>query len=68
MGGVTVDTDVTTWPSEVTMNVTSDGEGVTVGIKVAFRCRVLRAGMYVLVPKPVDIIFPVGAGIELLNR
>ena len=67
-GDAAVDTDVTIWPSDVMMNVTNDGEGVTVGIAVALGWRVFKAGMYVLAPKPVDMILPVGAGIELLNK
>lgn len=66
-GEAAVDIDVTTWPLDVIMNVTSVGDGDTVGIAVAFGWRVLSTAEYVLTARPDDTISPTRAGIEVLK-
>ena len=66
-GVAAVDTDVTTWPSDVMRNVTSVGTSDSVWIAVAFGWRVFRAGEYVLVARPEDTISPIDAGTEVLK-
>ena len=66
-GVAAVETEVTISPFDVMMNVTSDGLGVTVGIAVAFGCRVLSTAEYVLVPRPDATSAPAEAGMEMLN-
>ena len=68
MDGVAeVDTDVTSSPSVVNMNVMSVGEGDTVGMAVALTWCESSAGEYVLVARPDRTISPARAGTEVLN-
>ena len=66
-GVAAVETEVTTWPLDVMMNVTSDGVSDSVGIAFAFGWRVFSTAEYVLVASPDDTIFPTGAATEVLN-